>query len=179
MLEESRAGVVSSIEVGPLQPDEAPVLAALLQLYRYDFSEFRDDDVGADGRYAVAQFQLYVSDAGHMSYLVRMEGQLVGFVILRRCDAVDGRGPVTDVAHFFVMRKYRRRGIGEEAATSLFDRYAGTWQVGERPNNFAAQAFWRAIIGRYSGGKFEELPGDEAIGPTQFFLSRGEVQTEH
>lgn len=169
---------MSSIDIRPLLPQEAPVLAALLQLYRYDFSEFRDDDVGADGRYVINQFQLYVSDAEHMSYLVRVDGELAGFAILRRCDAVDGRGPVTDVAQFFVLRRYRRRGIGEEVATQLFDRYAGVWQVGERPNNFVAQTFWRAIIGRYTGGEFEELPGDEVIGPTQFFVSRGAHQSE-
>ena len=164
---------MSDIDVHPLRPQEVPILAALFQLYRYDFSEFRDDDVGADGRYVINHFQLYVSDADHLSYLVRVDGELAGFAILRRCDAFDGRGPVTDVAQFFVMRKYRRRGIGEVVATQLFDRYVGTWQIGERPTNFVAQAFWRAIIGRYTGGEFEELPGDEAIGPTQFFVSRG------
>lgn len=169
---------MSDVDVQPLLPQEAPVLAALLQLYRYDFSEFRDDDVEADGRYVINQFQLYVSDAAHMPFLIRVESQLAGFAILRTCDAVDGRGVVTDVAQFFIMRKYRRRGIGEVVATQLFDRYTGVWQIGERPNNFVAQAFWRAIIRRYTGGDFEELPGDELIGPTQFFVSRGKHQSE-
>jgi predicted acetyltransferase len=169
---------LSAIDVEPLRVEEAPVLAALLQLYRYDFSEFRDDDVEADGRYVIDQFRLYVSDAEHMSYLVRVDGKLGGFAIVRRCDAVDGRGTVIDVAQFFVMRKYRRQGIGEAVATQLFDRYGGVWQIGERPNNFVAQSFWRAIIGRYIGGDFEELPGDEVVGPTQFFFSAGVRQSD-
>ncbi len=49
---------MNRIDVRPLLPDEAPLLAALLQLYRYDFSEFTDDDVAADGRYITGQFQL-------------------------------------------------------------------------------------------------------------------------
>jgi predicted acetyltransferase len=162
---------VNSIDVRPLLPDEARILAALLQLYRYDFSEFTADDVAADGRYVTDQFQSYVSDAAYLPYLVRVDDQLAGFAILRRCDAVDGRGPVTDIAQFFVMRKYRRQRIGEEVATRMFDRFAGVWQVAERPTNLPAQAFWRAIIGRYTGCGFEELLGDGDRGPTQFFVS--------
>jgi predicted acetyltransferase len=161
----------TTAKVALLRADEVEVLRTLLQLYRYDFSEFTDEDVDEGGRFR-DQTDRYVSEASYTTYLIRVEGKLAGFAILQRCEAVDGRGPVTDVAQFFVLRKYRRRGVGRDVAMMLFDRYAGTWQVGERPNNVAAQAFWRRVIGAYTGGEFEELTGDAERGPTQFFVSR-------
>jgi predicted acetyltransferase len=79
---------------------------------------------------------------------------------------------------FFVMQKYRRQGVGEHVATCLFDRFAGTWEVGEIPNNVNGQAFWRKVIGRYTGGHYEEqMPGAETWpGPIQVFNSARRIQ---
>lgn len=59
----------------------------------------------------------------------------------------------------FVLRKYRRRGIGARVARMLFDRYPGRWEVATVPGNQAALAFWPRVIGDYTGGDFRELPG--------------------
>jgi predicted acetyltransferase len=74
---------------------------------------------------------------------------------------------------FFVMRRYRRCGVGEAAARWLFARYPGRWQVRERHNNLPAQAFWHAIIGRYTSGRYDELSIERSPtgGPVQFFVS--------
>ena len=50
------------------------------------------------------------------------------------------------MAEFFVMRKYRRRGIGRQAAADVFARFAGPWQVRQQRSNPAATAFWRRAI---------------------------------
>jgi predicted acetyltransferase len=111
-------------------------------------------------------------DPRFMTFIVRVDGWLAGFAILRRCPAVDGSGEVTDMEQFFVMRKYRRQAVGEAAATTLFDRHPGRWQMRERHNNLAAQAFWRAVIGRYTGGQFDDDPGEGERGAVQFFIAR-------
>ena len=49
-------------------------------------------------------------------------------------------------------------------ARHVWDRFPGRWQVREIAANTPAHAFWREIIGRYTGGRFEELQWDaEAV----------------
>ena len=68
------------------------------------------------------------------------------------------------MAEFFVMRKYRRGGIGNEAARTLFARFPGKWQVRQERANGAATLFWHTAI----PVAFEEGATDS--GPVQRFL---------
>jgi predicted acetyltransferase len=74
---------------------------------------------------------------------------------------------------FFVLRRYRRHGVGEQAARFLFDRFAGRWEVREQPGNDGATAFWRRVIGQYTGDSFEErvFSDEKWRGPVQFLDS--------
>ena len=162
---------MSGIDVSPVTPDDALAFITLYRFYWYDFTEFTDEDVDADGRFDDHFAEAYLTKPLHTAYLFRVEGHPAGLAVVRSCDAVDGSGTVTDMEQFFVMRKYRRHGAGEAAAHWLFDRYPGRWQVRERANNLPAHAFWRAIIGRYTAGQFTELSSESSPtgGPVQFF----------
>jgi predicted acetyltransferase len=50
------------------------------------------------------------------------------------------------MSEFFVMRKYRRGGVGREAARLVFALFPGAWQVRQLHGNDAATAFWRAVV---------------------------------
>lgn len=60
------------------------------------------------------------------------------------------------------------------AATRLFDAFRGPWEVRQLFRNTAATAFWRAVIGAYTGGGFGEVVVDDERwrGPVQAFDSR-------
>ena len=163
---------MSAVELVPITLDEKPVLAALIQFYVYDFTEFTGEDVDNAARFPHRQVDDYVSDPVRFPFLARVDGQWAGFALLHRCEAVDGGRSVMDIEQFFVMRKYRRRGTGETMAVTLFDRFPGRWQVRQRHDNFPAQQFWRTIITRYAGS-FDEITADTSPtgGPVQFFTS--------
>ena len=97
----------------------------------------------------------YWTEAKRHPYLVRVAGKLAGFALVKTEKHDDGT-PYTYMAEFFIMKKYRGQGIGEAVAYWLFDHYPGDWEVSEIAQNVPAQAFWRKIIGRYTGGQFEE-----------------------
>jgi predicted acetyltransferase len=59
------------------------------------------------------------------------------------------------------MRKYRRHGIGKQAAYFIFDQFRGKWEVAQIAANPDARLFWRKVIGEYTGGKFEEVVLDD------------------
>jgi len=136
--------------------DDKPVLARLLELYRYDFTEYIGDDIGADGRFGYRYLDDYWTEPGRHAFIVKADGHIAGFVLIRRTTSMAGDATVMDMAEFFVMRKYRRCRVGSEAARRAFDRFPGRWEVREMAANRPAQAFWRRVIGEYTGGRFDE-----------------------
>ena len=64
------------------------------------------------------------------------------------------------IAEFFILRKYRRQGIGQIVAHRIFDMFPGKWRVAQEERNFPAQAFWRKVVSRYTNGQFREMQDD-------------------
>jgi predicted acetyltransferase len=153
--------------------DERPVLENLLQLYIYDFSEFVEWDVGDDGRFKQRSLEPYWQDSWRHPYLIRADGKLAGFALVHQRSRLTGDPTTWDMAEFFIVRKYRRQGIGALIATRLFESHRGKWEVRQRHDNGVASVFWRNVIADFTDGKFEEiiLDDDTWHGPVQIFVS--------
>ncbi len=74
----------SRIEVFSATPEEQPVLENLLELYVYEFSELLGIDVGEDGRFGYPRLPLYWSEPERYPFLVRVDGKLAGFVLVKK-----------------------------------------------------------------------------------------------
>jgi predicted acetyltransferase len=154
---------------------DEPVLNRLMQFYAYDFSEFMGFDVRNDAVFFSGESKAtYRPEPWRHAYFLRVDGCLAGFVILDEKSRITGDPDVMDVAEFFVMRKYRRKGVGIVAATRAFDLFPRRWEVRQTAKNVAATAFWRETIARYTGGRFEEVVLDDERwhGPVQSFDAR-------
>lgn len=156
----------------PAAEEHDPVLARLFQLYSYDFSELLGLDIGDDGRFTSGRPEGYWRDPGYRCFLTRAGGRLAGFAIVGSTSRLTGEA-LWDVDQFFVLRRHRRAGVGARAAAAVFDAFPGRWEVREAARNTPAQAFWREVIGRYTGGRFEEqvYDDDRWHGPVQRFES--------
>jgi predicted acetyltransferase len=148
--------VPASVEVVEAAIADKVVLSRLLELYRHDFSEFDGADVDTRGLYGYGYLDLYWTEPDRRPFLFRVDGHWAGFALVRA-------GTPHDMAEFFVMRKYRRLGIGKEAARAVFARFPGDWQVRQMRRNRAATTFWRDAI----PVAFEDSVNDE--GPVQRF----------
>jgi predicted acetyltransferase len=154
---------------------QKPVVRHLLELYDYDFSEIEPfgpaSDVDEGGLYGYQGLDAYWTEPNRFPFLFRVGGRWAGLALVVRRRALLSPGEAFWMAEFFVMRKYRRRGVGASAATQLFARFPGRWEVGQVVENTAAQAFWRDVIGRYTGGRYREVALDEPAwqGPVQTF----------
>ena len=127
------------VQVVEALEDDRTVIGRLLQLYHYDFSEFDGSDVNPHGEYLHRYFDEYWTDPDRKAFLFLVEGALAGFALVFT-------GEPRDIAEFFVMRKYRGRGAGAQAAASLFAQVPGRWTVRQQLTNPAATAFWRKAI---------------------------------
>jgi predicted acetyltransferase len=139
------------IEIVPAAPEHAPILGNLLELYAHDFSEFHNLDIGEDGRFGYRPLPLYWSEPDRHPFLVRMDGKLAGLALVKRGSEVSGHDTVWDMAEFFVIRGFRRRGIGTQVAHEVWRRFPGVWEVRVMQANVSAQHFWARAISMFTG----------------------------
>jgi predicted acetyltransferase len=160
------------IRLTEIADEERPVLEQLAQLYQYDFTEHAHGDVNEDGRFPYVDLDYFFRRPVRHGYFVRVNGKLAGFALAYEGPAFrDEDERVWWMDEFFVMRKYRKHGVGERVATQMFDMLGGTWEIGQVPTNVDARAFWRKIIGRYTGGEYDEFELDDERwrGTVQYF----------
>jgi predicted acetyltransferase len=161
------------VELVPARPEQRSLFAGLMQLYAYDFTDVTDADVGEDGLYQAPSVDRYWQEPWWRPFLLRVGGACAGFAVVSgKSRLVDGLDR-WDMAEFFVLRRYRRAGVGTRAATLAFDAFRGPWEVRQRARAYAATAFWRSVLHRYTGGRFREVTWDDArwSGPVQLFDS--------
>jgi predicted acetyltransferase len=139
------------VELVPAERDQEPILANLLELYIHDFSEFHDRAIGAQGRFGYEDLPLYWTDPDRRPFLVRMNGKLAGLVFVRRERTDSGKETVWDMAEFFILRGFRRRGLGTRVAHEVWKQIPGRWQVRVMESNAAAQLFWAHAISAFLG----------------------------
>ncbi len=152
------------IDVTTATISDKAVVRRLLELYAHDFSEFEDYDVDEHGLFGYPYLDHYWTDPDRHPFLFRVDGHLAGFALVRS-------GTPHDMAEFFVLRKYRREGIGAHAARDVFARFPGAWQVRQLTANARATSFWRATI----PVPFHEDTNDE--GPVQYFTIAAEASS--
>jgi predicted acetyltransferase len=131
---------------------DAGVLSNLLELYTHDLSALFAVELGADGRFGYASLARYWSEPERrFPFLVKCDGRTVGFVLATRGSPITDDPNVFDVAEFFVLRRYRRAGVGRRAALLLWQRLPGRWMVRVAEANRGALSFWSRTIGEVSG----------------------------
>jgi predicted acetyltransferase len=132
----------------------------LNQLYLHDLSENAGWDCAEDGRFADQDVAGYWQDPRCHPFLLRVDGGLAGFAVVDTYSHLSGESGIRDIAEFFVLRKYRRIGVGRRAAGMLFDQFPGPWEVRQLPSNTVATAFWLSIITELTGGRFTDCRVD-------------------
>jgi predicted acetyltransferase len=140
----------AQIELVPAAKGDEPILANLLELYAHDFSEFYGLELGADGRFGYKSLPLYWSEPGRHPFLVKIDGKLAGFVLVKRGSEVSGNQHAWDIAEFFVVRAYRRRGAGTRIAHEVWRRFPGAWEVRVLLANASAFKFWARAIATFT-----------------------------
>ncbi|MEM7546714.1 MAG: GNAT family N-acetyltransferase [Pseudomonadota bacterium] len=143
---------------------EKPIMERLLQLYLHDFSEFADiaspfGEIGADGTFGYWHFDSYWTDRRREALLARLDGKIVGFVLIHGSSAT-GQPVDYCIAEFFILRKYRGAGFGERVAEHVIADRPGTWEIPVAAYNKPALAFWRKAVAEMAGRVFEEIEGD-------------------
>lgn len=134
------------------QVERTPIFK-MLELYQYELSDIWDQDLNEHGDYGY-ELDRFWNDKKCIPFVALVEGRYAGFALVDSHVKIGPSGHWMD--QFFILKKYRKRGIGRALAFDVFSQIAGKWEVGQMAENVAAQAFWRRIIDQYSNGKYEE-----------------------
>jgi predicted acetyltransferase len=140
-------------EIRSALADEQLPIYRMLELYQHDLSDVWDQDLNTHGEYGYALDEYWLTRDCN-AFVVLVESRYAGVALVNRRPKMPGADHWLE--QFFIIKKYRRRGIGAAAAGALFDSMPGVWQVGQMPLNKPAQAFWRRVVAQYTGGSYQE-----------------------
>ncbi len=136
------------------RPEDFPALAQMLELYQHDLSDIWDQDLDASGRFGYDLSRHQAGTRFH-AHIAIQHGHYAGFALV--APAIVTRTEGCWMEQFFVLKKYRRAGVGAALAQHVLQSHPGPWEVGQMEANLPAQAFWRRVIGQITGGAFVEL----------------------
>jgi len=157
-MQEIKEITFNEIQLVPASLRDYPIIQNMARFYVYDMSQYLGGEEGwecpEDGLYEYIDFKKYWQTDDAFPFIIRYKNELVGFVIIDK----KGSEPKIDfnVAQFFILRKFKNRGIGRYVAHQCFEKFRGIWEVMVIPGNDGAYQFWRSTISEYTNHRFNE-----------------------
>lgn len=143
------------LEITEASIDEKSVVQSMMELYQHDFSEFDGGDLNDHGYFGYKYLDHYWTEKDKTPLIVRFVGKLTGFVLVNTHSS--SAGARFCIAEFFILRKYRRKGIGKKVAHKVLDMFGPLWEVRQTKENTVAHSFWRSVVDEYTNGDYNLL----------------------
>ena len=156
-----------TIDVTLCAEDDKLAFKNLFAFYRYDLMPYIENGAGsAVNRFGTINGEtsrtheeafgdegLWQKPGVIFPFLIRADGELAGLaVVVTQPHATAGRD--YRMNEFFVLNKFRRRGVGRAAAQALLNQFRGKWEIGQMPENHGAISFWQAVVQEHTGGDY-------------------------
>ena len=142
-----------SCQVRLALPEDRLPIQRMLELYQHDLSDIWHQDLDVHGEYGYSLDRYWSGKSCH-AYVATVAGRYVGFALVDRAAKVGSDAYWMD--QFFILKKYRGRGVGRHLAQQVLAALPGHWEIGQMSENRAAQAFWRSVVAVCTSGQFEE-----------------------
>ena len=150
-------------------------LQNLFEHYLHDMAEWFQFDYAPNGRYALDP-AIYRNSGAEVWFAYAGEIP-IAFAVVGSAHTFIDDANAKDLDEFFVVRRYRRVGVGREVAQLIWDAYPGRWLVRVYQGNLPALPFWRSAIADYTDHAAREDVRIVRDRPLSYFTftSRGEV----
>lgn len=146
---------LSKIKLLPAGIDEYPVIQNMASYYSYDLSEYMGWALKNDGTQSTGMDYIkYWKAENTFPFIIKYQDELMGFVIVDK--DVSNLSNDFNIAQFFILRKFKSKGVGRHIAFQCFNKFCGNWEVFVMPGNEGAYRFWRKIIKKYTDNQFKE-----------------------
>jgi predicted acetyltransferase len=131
-----------------------PAIGRMLELYQYELSDIWDQELDENGEFGY-DLSPHIEAKRFFAHVALVDGHFAGFALV--APAAVTRQDGCWMEQFFILKRYRRSGVGKKLAEHVFRCHPGGWEVGQMPANLPAQAFWRRIISELTAGRFSEI----------------------
>ncbi|GGY96412.1 GNAT family N-acetyltransferase [Pseudoduganella plicata] len=132
------------IEVRRAQLSERLIVRNLMELYQHDFSELDGTDLDDHGQYGYYDLDCFWINPAWSAYVIKVDDKWAGFALTN--DEVHTPGSTCAIMEFFLVRKYRGRGVGRMAAREIMAQCPARWEVRVIHENRVAQDFWTSLL---------------------------------
>lgn len=135
-----------TLELFPTGAEHADVIRNLYQFYAYESSDWEQEDVEADGRFYLheAHMARYWQSPGWCASLVLVDGFIAGFVLVERSELPGVEA--LELADLFILKRYRRQGIGRAVASQMLCSGAHDWLLRCFRQDEVSMAFCTRIV---------------------------------
>jgi predicted acetyltransferase len=135
-------------------------------LYLCDLSEF--DTVtyrlNPEGRWEPDHLPYWLEHPFCLPFVALADEVPVGFAFVGR-RPFPFMSPLCEfrLCEFFVLRRYRRAGMGRSIALAVLSRMPGAWELVVLPRNTSAATFWRAVVPLVAAAGFTETCDEAGV----------------
>lgn len=143
-----------NIEISTASIVDKPLIQQMMELYQYDLSEFANTDLNEHGYFGYSYLDHYWIEFNRHPFLVRVDNKIAGFALVHQNTYFPDSEYI--LSEFFILRKYRKQGIGRQVAFYIFDLYRGNWEIYQAHTNLIAKKFWKSIIKAYTADSYTE-----------------------
>ncbi|WDV47391.1 GNAT family N-acetyltransferase [Clostridiaceae bacterium M8S5] len=135
------------------------IIMNLYPLYLHDLSHYNKEDVNEKGKYEYDEINLYWQKDNMHPLLIKVNDCIAGFVLLTERVYVR-KGCDYCIQEFFVLRRYRKVGIGQKVFKELIKQFKGRYCLLVLKENVTALKFWTNNYKindiKYEEGDFEK-----------------------
>jgi len=143
-----------------ISEEDKPVLANLIELYRYDLSLYDGSRPNRHGLFGYRWLDSYWTSNKRHPFFIMADGEIAGFVLVNDFCRLCEPGEANSIAEFFVLSGLRRRGVGREAAIKVFRKFPGKWEVLQHSENTPSMDFWESVIYDLTRGQYRKLEAE-------------------
>jgi predicted acetyltransferase len=138
--------MIMTVSLNQISTDERHILKNLYSLYLHDLSEYTEGlNISSDGSFEFDSFELIWKREGLTPYFLKKDKIIVGFLLLLERPFLYKEYDYS-INDFFILKKYRRKGIAIALLKELFKQKKGCYFVVELAKNIPAVIFWRKIL---------------------------------
>ena len=143
------------ISLVTIKAESRHVLENLFPYYIYDMSEYMGWSPNENGHFSFNKSSLdaYWKQEDHEPFFIYADVELAGFVLVSKYPS---KGIIYDIEQFFVLRKFKGKGVGKQALKLVAEQFVGQWQVRVLLGNEAALKFWKSAISGLVGENYIE-----------------------
>jgi predicted acetyltransferase len=137
-----------TIELDPARTSEAlSCIENLMQFFNHELSAWYPVSLAEHGLYQLRPKAVYWAESNTQPFLLRVDGELAGFAVVDG-EVLEPASSRYNLGYFFLVRRFRGRGLAQQAFAQLLQRLPGAWEVYYLAQNQLAGQFWPKTLAR-------------------------------